>query len=97
MGLKDLHGEEAILSYSLYYLKKIAKGEKVKDNLTIIYQLLLSKNMEELIPQAQLLYWAWGDIDYDDSHINHYLESANASNIESIVIQFAKDWLEENE
>jgi photosystem II stability/assembly factor-like uncharacterized protein len=97
LGLTLKDGEEAILSYAGYYVYQIAKGHKVRENLTEIYTFCQSRNYEGLIYDFHLLHWAWDQLDYEDSKFNHYWSGATRANIETIVIEESKKWLKKNE
>lgn len=89
-------GEAAIISYSSYYIDKIATGENVRLNLGIGYYLCQKHNYEGILYDFYLLHWAWDDIDYGSIEYNPYWEGATIDNIEQIVIGTAKKWLIEN-
>lgn len=94
LNLEEKKGEEAIISYSSYYIWKIANSVDIRNNLEMIYKFCQLKDYEGIIYDFYLLYWAWDQLDYDDS--NHYWEGANKSNIESIVKEVAVEWLNKN-
>lgn len=95
LGLQTKKGPEAIISYSSYYIKKIAASEAVKENLYKVYKLSQGMRYEEPIYDFSLLYWAWGDLDYGNEY-QGYWEGATKDNIEAIVVETAKKWLEQN-
>lgn len=99
--LKELNilpktGEAATISYSSYYINKIAAGENIRLNMGIVYNLCQKHNYEGNLYDFYLLYWAWDDIDYGCIDHNPYWEGATINNIEQIVIETAKKWLIEN-
>ena len=96
-SLKELNinvpaSEEAVIKYCTYYIEKIAKGENVKENLYHIYNTFNILEDDNSIFKFTLLYWTWADFDYGEKY-SHYWENAEISNIESIVISEAKEWL----
>jgi len=100
-ALKELRlevktGDEGVVSYSSYFIKQMAKGEKVKENLKKVYKYCQSHDYESSIYDFYLLYWAWDDLDYGNEY-QCYWEGANKDNIEAIVVKTAKDWLIVNE
>lgn len=88
-------GEDAILSYSSYFIKKISVGEDVKVNLIRVFRYCYSHCYERRVYDFYLLRWAWDDLDYGNEHQDYWPE-ANGSNIEAVVIKQAKKWLAEN-
>ena len=65
-------GDDAILSYACYYVHQIAKGQIVRENLTELYKFCQMRDYEDLVYDFYLLYWAWNQLDYEDSDCNHY-------------------------
>ena len=96
LELDEKTGDDATLSYSSYYIAKIAKGEDVKINLGLVYEFCKARDYEEVIYDFYLLYWAWDDLDYGNEH-QHYWPGADKSNIERVVIETAEKWVLENE
>ena len=47
-------------------------------------------------PSLHMLYWAWDDLNYEDSECNYYWKGARKANIEMIVIDEANKWIEKN-
>lgn len=89
-------GEDAIIHYSYYFIKEIANGIEVRDNLRRLYIFCQSKNYEGPIYDFFLLYWAWEDIDYGETG-QHYWEGAVQTNIEDVVIDTAQQWLKNHQ
>lgn len=89
-------GDNATLSYASFYLQQMANGNKVKENLNIVYNLCRMRDYEELVYDFFLLYWAWDDLDYDDTHPNHYWDEVSRNNIEQTVIEQSRKWIEKN-
>jgi hypothetical protein len=96
LELDEKTGDDATLSYSSYYITKIAKGEDVRRNLGMVYEFCKAKDYEKVIYDFYLLYWAWDDLDYGNEY-QAYWENADKSNIEQIVIETAKKWAAENQ
>ena len=96
LKLDEKTGDDATLSYSSYYLAKIAKGDDVKRNLGMVYEFCKARDYEKNIFDFYLLHWAWDDLDYGEEY-NHYWPDANRNSIKQIVIDRAKEWVLENE
>ncbi|WP_375434800.1 hypothetical protein [uncultured Hymenobacter sp.] len=95
LGINIKEGEEAILSYSSYFIKKIATGEDVKENLARVYRYCRDHNYESCVYDFYLLWWAWDDLDYGNEH-QYYWPEANGKDIADVVVEQAKKWLMEN-
>ena len=54
------------------------------------------RDYEDLVYDFYLLYWAWWELDYEDKEYQSYWEGARRANIEKIVIDEAKKWIEKN-
>lgn len=96
LKLDEKTGDDATISYSSYYIIKIARGEEIKRNLGMVYEFCTSRHYEKIIFDFYLLYWAWGDLDYGNEY-QHYWPEADKNNIEQIVIDTARKWVLENE
>ncbi|PDS25229.1 hypothetical protein [Flavobacterium branchiophilum] len=96
LNIKTLEKEEAILSYSTYYIKKIAESENIEQNLKLIHTFCQNNDDNENIFDFSLLYWAWDDFKFGEE-FTHYWENANRHNINQIIIETAKKWLTKNE
>ncbi|SNA74739.1 hypothetical protein [Flavobacterium psychrophilum] len=96
LNIKALDKEDAILSYSTYYIKKIAKSENIEQNLKLIHTFCQDNDENSNIFDFSMLYWAWDDFKYGEEY-THYWENANRHNINEIIIEVAKKWLSKNE
>jgi hypothetical protein len=96
LELDEKTGDNATLSYSSYYIAKMANGEDVKKNLGMVYEFCKSIDYEKNIFDFYLLHWAWDDLDHGEEY-NHYWPEANRHTIRQTVIDVAKNWILENE
>ena len=87
-------GEEAIISYSSFYIQHLAAGNQVRANLAQVYKFCQAHDYADLLYDFYLLYWAWDDFDYNDT--TGYWPEATPQNIEHLLIQKAQDWLISN-
>ena len=87
------NGLEAIISYSNYLLKSIAKKNNVRNNLKILKDINLEKEYENEVYDFILLYWAWSDLEYGNKN-QEYWKTATIESIENIIINKAKLWVE---
>lgn len=90
LNIKTLNQEDAILSYSTYYIKKIAESENIEQNLKLIHQVCQNNNNNIFIFDFSLLYWSLEDFEYGEEH-SHYWENANRNNIHQIITETAKN------
>ena len=96
LGLEMKSGDNATLSYASFYVHQIAKEKAIRENLTELYKFCQMRDYEELVYDFYLLYWAWDDLDDEDNDFNHYWDVARRENIEQIVIDVAKKWIDKN-
>lgn len=96
LNIKALDKEDAILSYSTYYIKKISESENIEQNLKLIHTFCQDNDDNSNIFDFSMLYWAWDDFKYGEEY-SHYWENANRHNINQIIIEVAKNWLSKNE
>ncbi|RYE32519.1 MAG: hypothetical protein EOP48_31025 [Sphingobacteriales bacterium] len=95
LNIEPKFGDEAVISYSSYFIAQIVKGQNIKENLKEVYKFCQAKDYEGLIYDFYLLYWAWDDLDYGQD-TQPYLDGATKDNIEAIVINTAEWWLKAN-
>ncbi|RZJ53115.1 MAG: hypothetical protein EOO44_09585 [Flavobacterium sp.] len=88
-------GDEAVLSYCSYFIKKIALSDNIRRNLETVYRFCQMKDYEESIYDFYLIYWAWDDFDYGNEY-SPYWEDANKSTIEKTVVDRAIKWIDDN-
>lgn len=96
LGLYIPRADSSILSYSYYLIYLLSMGKSIRENLSKIYQLSFNLIEDSPIYDFKLLYWAWGDLDYNEDGTQHYWEGATISNINDIIIEAAQKWLNEN-
>jgi hypothetical protein len=95
LGFQFKVGTDAIVSYAAYYIHQIAKGDDVRKDLIKVHEFCLLCDMNESIFDFCLLHWAWDDIEHDMPY-THYWDNADKSNIRSIVIEEAENWILDN-
>jgi hypothetical protein len=96
LGLTLKIGDDAILSFASFFVQQIAAGERIRENLTELYEFCKKRDYEELVYDFYLLYWAWDRLDCDDSNYSGYWDGAGRENIGRIVVREAKKWIEKN-
>ena len=96
LGLTMKNGDDGVISYSYYFIKEISLRKRVRYNLAELYGFCQQRDYEGIVYDFYLLYWAWDQIDYDDTNQNHYWEGTNKENIEQTVVKVANDWLYDN-
>ena len=93
LGIKELSGEAALISYGYYYIRKIATGEYAKKHLASIKEYWIEMGHDSLFYDFYLLWWAWDDFD-DGQEYQYYWDGATKENIEALVTDKAREWLQ---
>lgn len=93
LGLEMKPGEEGVISYAYYLIKTISLNRNVRQNLGELYRFCQQREYEDVVYDFYLLWWAWDQIDYDDTNANHYWEGVTGKTIEKTVVKVANDWL----
>ncbi len=96
LKLEQKNGAEAVLYCAYYYIRRIAEGASALLHLGYLYKLYLNCDRLQELGDFNLLYWAWGDLDYGNAE-QHYWPGADKTNIEEIIVGVAKKWLMDNE
>lgn len=65
LDLQTLTDDEGIVSYCSYYITQIAKGLRVKENLALSCDYMLSIEYHSSIYDFCRLHWAWQELEYD--------------------------------
>jgi len=84
-------GEDAIISYSYFFVSKIANRKDVRNCLAMLYGFCHAREYDEVVLDFFLLHWAWGDIDCNG--YQHYWDGADISNIEETTVTVAIEWV----
>lgn len=95
LKLTSLTGREGIISLATFYASEIAKSCNVRTNLKKLCDLCIDLDYNKLIFDFYLLYWAWSDLDFGNE-IQEYWPDATKDNIESIAVNYARNWISEN-
>jgi len=95
LGIDIPNREEALYEYCKYFVTRLARAENIRDNLLRLYQVARDELDDKSLFDFYLLYWAWDDLDYSPDY-QHYWNGATIDNIESIVIDTAKRWLQKH-
>lgn len=96
LGLKELEGDDALISYASYYIREISLGRQIKANLYNLCRFYISADLNDLFQDFYLLYWAWDEFDHDQAD-QYYYPDATWDNIEYITVKTARKWLADNE
>ena len=101
LGLEEEINERTLNGYTHYYVKKILRGENIRDNLKFLKELYID---EEFHPIDKIyldnglfvfynLYWAW--VDVENGYYPHDYEEATKDNIEDLVHKESVNWVNE--
>ncbi len=93
LGIEILTGDKAVRSYTGYYIKKMAEGQAIRENLTLVFQYSQMRDCEPIVYDFYLLYWAWQDFDLGQE-FSPYWDNSNPKTIQTIVMNEAKKWLD---
>ena len=96
LGLKRRENNEAILSYSRFYVNEIVNGNNIRLNIKTLSDITIHEGYIDELMVFYNLNFSWLDLEYDPNHqSSHYYEKVvNLSNIEKCCIMESKKWLE---
>lgn len=98
LDLKRKTEEEALLSYSRFYVNQIANQQNVRQNIKLLCELCIHEAYADVIYDFYNLHFAWMDYEYDLNYpYSHYWDGATAKNIKRICIEQSEKWLEKYE
>ncbi|MBS1586152.1 MAG: hypothetical protein JSS82_11480 [Bacteroidetes bacterium] len=95
LQLPQKTGGDAIISFYSFYIKKIAAGENIKQNLFALCDALPHQLLIDYAEDFRLLCFAWEDLDCGRIP-QYYWEGADSYNIRMIVQQQAVEWMANN-
>ncbi|WP_316787706.1 hypothetical protein [Pedobacter frigoris] len=96
LGMLIPERHEAILGYCKYFIEQISKAISVRYNLNKLYKIAQTTLDDNVVFDFYLFYWAWSDLDYGETY-QDYVPEATKYNIETLLINKAKEWLKEKE
>ncbi len=74
-------------------VNRIAKGERVRHYLTMVYQLYSSSQPDDYLFDFALLYWAWDELEEMGAQF-YWNADLTLNNIEQEIIEYSKKWIE---
>lgn len=92
LKLSEKEGNEAIISKINYHLAEIIQDKSIRNNLKFLYEICLDNNYGFGLMKFYLLYHGWDEL--DEMGVNFYYDGADKSNIEKIIKEEAKNWLD---
>lgn len=94
LKLKRQIDDDALVSYSRYYVNQIAKDQNVRDNIKKLSNICIQEGYADEIFDFYSLNFAWMDYESDrDYSYSHYWEGATGTSIQRICIEQAELWL----
>ncbi|MCF8298412.1 MAG: hypothetical protein K9J13_12770 [Saprospiraceae bacterium] len=90
--LEELEGNEAIIAITHYHLTEILSNNSIRKNLQSLFQLYIDNDHKPELMNFYLLYYAWNEL--EEYGVNYYYEGANLDNIEEVLKNEAKNWME---
>ena len=99
LNLEEKEGDKATYAYIHYHLRKILSDDSIRGNLGKIYQIFLDENCFDIDNEYGLipfykLYHGWCEL--EEIGVNYYFEGANLDNIEEVIKEQAKIWIDKN-
>lgn len=95
LHLPVFEAEKAALYFSYHLIEEIADKHDVILNLNILVDLCLSHDHLKSIDSFSTLYWAYDDLLYLEEQ--YYWDDMNRENSIDVIVNFAKNWLKENQ
>lgn len=92
LNLMEKYGEHSIIANSHYYLEQILNDYDIRKNLTKLYKICLNGDMDSRLMPFYLLYHGWDGLEQIGA--NYYFEGATLDNIEEIIKEQAKIWID---
>lgn len=100
LGLDERKGDDAVNSKIQYHLIEIVNENGIRKNLNLLYKLFLDRDCfnnddkYRLLP-FYLLYHGWDEL--ESIGANYYFEGADLDNIEEVIKEQARIWINERE
>lgn len=92
LNLKEKYGDYSLVANAHYYLDQILNDYEIRHNLTKLYNLCLNSGMNQSLMPFYLLYHGWDELEQIGE--NYYFEGADLDNIEEVIKEQAKEWIE---
>lgn len=93
LGLKELECDDAIIAQTHFILLKILDDIELRKSLRQLFQVCINSDMDNRIMNFYLLYHAWNGL--EEIGANYYYEGATLENIESVLKNEARKWIDE--
>ncbi|MBX2904846.1 MAG: hypothetical protein KF744_02330 [Taibaiella sp.] len=95
IGYPERDKEEFVVCHLGYLIYQLAHCEKIQMNLRKISTLAFSIN--EKLDEFHTLYYGWDDLMFGEHYLQEYWPGATLANIESLIVQQARQWLIEHD
>lgn len=91
-GLEELDYNSAVIAETHYHLNEIISDREIRENLRFLYQNCLNYNYESNLMNFYMIYHAWEEL--EEIGVNFYFEGATLNNIEQVIKNEARKWID---
>lgn len=92
LELEELECDDALIAQTHFFLSKILKNEAIRENLHSLSQVCINNDCDKRIMVFYLLYHGWREL--EEIGANYYYEGANLNNIERVLKNEARIWID---
>ena len=91
-GLEELDHKSAVIAKTHYHLNEILNDREIRKNLQSLYQLCVDNDYESGLLNFYLIYHGWDEL--EEIGANYYFEGADLDNIEEVLKNEARKWID---
>jgi len=91
-GLEELDYKSAVIAETHYHLNEILNDRQIRKNLQSLYQLCVDNDYESGLMNFYLIYHGWDEL--EEIGVNYYFEGADLDNIEEVLKNEARKWID---
>lgn len=93
-GLEELDHKSAVIATTHFHLNEILNDREIRMNLRSLYQLCVDNDHDSGLINFYLIYHSWDEL--EEIGVNYYFEGADLDNIEEVLKNEAKKWIDKN-
>jgi len=91
-GLEELDYRSAVIAEIHYRLNEILNDRQIRKNLQSLYQLCVDNDYELGLMNFYLIYHGWDEL--EEIGVNYYFEGGDLDNIEEVLKNEARKWIQ---
>lgn len=91
-GLEELDYKSAVIAETHYHLNEILSDREIRKNLRSLYQLCVDNDYESGLMNFYLIYHGWDEL--EEVGVNYYFEGVDLDNIEEVLKNEARKWID---